>query len=61
MQVKKRAYHSLKIIDNYGNVFMNYHEASRYWDLAPNTIRNDVIGKTNFDNTKRKVRFMKGE
>lgn len=56
-----KRYNSINVVDNYGNVFDSYREAGKHWKLSPNTVKNDVLGRTKFDNTKRKVRFMKGE
>ena len=47
-----------KVIDSYGNIFRSYREASRFWGLAPNTIKNDCNGSTGKGlNFKRKIRF----
>ena len=51
-----------RVIDSYGNVFRSYREASRFWGLAPNTIKNDVTGRTKENrNFKRKIRFRRYE
>ena len=51
-------YNSIKVVDNYGNVFSSYREASRHWNISANTVKNDVLGKTKRLG-KRKVRFKK--
>ena len=56
-----KRYNSVSVKDNQGNVFDSYRQAGRFWNLCSNTVKNDVLGKTNFNNLKRKVRFMKGE
>lgn len=53
-------YNSIKVVDNYGNVFNSYREASRHWNISANTVKNDVLGKTK-RLMKRKVRFKKGD
>lgn len=48
-----------KVIDSKGNIFKSYREASRFWGYAPNTIKNDCLGRTKW--TKRKIRFWRYE
>ncbi len=51
-----------KVIDSKGNIFKSYREASRFWGYAPNTIKNDCLGKTGKGlNFKRKIRFRRYE
>ena len=53
-----KRYNSIKVVDNKGNTFNSYREASRFWGVSANTIKNDVLGKVE---SKRKVRFRKGD
>lgn len=61
------SYKSIVVKDNKGNIFKSYREAARYWNLSPNTVKNDVLGKTHYTEQQkgskyeRKVRFFKGE
>lgn len=49
------------VIDNLGNEFRSYREAGRFWGLAPNTIKNDCLGRTLWCKTKRKIKFRRIE
>lgn len=59
--VSTKRYNSVSVTDNYGNKFNSYREAARFWKLNNNTVKNDVLGRTNFNNIRRKVIFKKGE
>ena len=51
-----------KVIDSLGNIFKSYRQASRFWGYAPNTIKNDVTGRTKESkNFTRKIRFRRYE
>lgn len=59
-------YKTIVIKDNKGNIFKSYREAAREYGIAPNTVKNDVLGKTHYtpqqkgSNYERKVRFERG-
>ena len=59
-------YNSIKVIDSEGNTFDSYREASRYWGLAPNTVKRDVLGITKYSDSQRgstyerEIRFRRG-
>lgn len=42
---KKPRYNAIKIKDNKGNTFRSYKEASKYYGVSENTIKNHAIGK----------------
>lgn len=42
---KEKYYNSIGCYDEYGNYFNSYKEAARYYDISPNTVKNDVLGK----------------
>lgn len=42
---KKPRYNAIKIKDNKGNIFRSYKEASKYYGVAENTIKNHATGK----------------
>ena len=43
---KDKYYNSMGCYDELGNYFNSYREAGRYYDISPNTVKNDVLGKT---------------
>lgn len=59
MRKPKTTRRMTKVIDSLGHVFRSYREASRFWGYAPNTIKNDVLGRT--QETKRKIKFRRYE
>ena len=60
------SYKAVLVKDNFGNTFKSYREAARHWNLSPNTVKNDVLGKTHYteqqkgSNYEREVRFERG-
>lgn len=59
-------YKAIVVKDNKGNVFKSYREAGRFWGISPNTVKNDVLGKTHYtqqqqgSSYERKIRFERG-
>lgn len=59
-------YKAIVVKDNYGNIFRSYREAARQYGIAPNTVKNDVLGKTHYtpeqkgSSYEREVRFERG-
>ena len=43
---KDKYYNSMGCYDELGNYFNSYREAGRYYNISPNTVKNDVLGKT---------------
>lgn len=50
-------YNSIRVIDSEGKIFDSYREAARYYNINPNTVKNDCIGKTKTNAKKRKIKF----
>ena len=56
-------YNSVKVIDSEGNIFNSYRSAAKHYNINPNTVKNDCIGKTKYSPTQkgtdyeRKIRF----
>lgn len=59
-------YKAIVVKDNYGNVFRSYREAAREYGISPNTVKNDVLGKTHYteqqkgSDYEREIRFERG-
>lgn len=59
---KKDFYNSCKCIDSNGKIWNSYREAARYYKIAANTVKRDVLGLTNDEKLKnggkkKRVRF----
>lgn len=47
-----------KCCDNKGNIFSSFREAGKFYDISPNTVKNDCFGKTQkAKNFTRKITF----
>lgn len=42
----KKYYNSIGCYDKNGKYFNSYREAGRYYNLSPNTVKNDILGLT---------------
>lgn len=56
---KEKFYNSIGCYDELGNYFNSYREAGAFYDISPNTIKRDCLGKTqkieaNYKNRKTK-------
>ena len=56
---KEIFYNSIGCYDESGNYFNSYREAAKHYNISPNTVKNDCIGKTkrietNYKNRKQK-------
>lgn len=43
---KKPRYNAKQITDSNGNIFKSYSEASKFYNISPNTVKNKVLRKT---------------